>query len=156
MKRFPILIALAALPCIPSPAPAQASSPVGAPVALAEPASGAPRLAAAKAAGRIELPAGGDSAQVENRVEPGVPTSYLFRVPAGSMVSIGISSPRGDVRMALYFAGDDRPVPGAGWEDGAIRWISSVERATELRLVAFAAGEASPFRFAVTAKPVSN
>lgn len=126
------------------------------PVALSDPASSTARLAAPAPPGRIEIAAGAASARVENRVAPGSPTSYLFLAPPGRMVSIGISSPRGDVRLSILEVASGKTLAGADPAKKTIRWISSFEKPTELRLTATAEGTETPFRFDVGAGSVDE
>ena len=125
-------------------------------VALSDNASSTPRLAAPTTPGRIEIEAGKSSARFEGRVAPGAPKICLFSVPAGQMVTIGVSSPKQDVRLAIYRAESASALGGASVADGTIRWTSSFSSATELRLVAHVETAETPFRFEISWIPLTE
>lgn len=126
------------------------------PISLGETASSAPRLAIPEATGTVEFAPGASAATVEKRVAPGQPVVHRFVAPAGAMVTIGVSSPKGDVRLALFPADSDIAFAGAGPRDGAIRWTSSLAQATEIRLYAYVDTAETPFRFEVSAAPIGE
>lgn len=130
-----------------------------APAPLADTASPAAKIAAASepsefrippSSGRLEVAAGATGARIEAKVARDRPTTYLFRAPGGKYVTIGISSPKQDVRLAVIAADSDKAVGGAGPRDGAIRVTTGFAKETELRLVALTEGEETPFRFEVS------
>jgi hypothetical protein len=136
----------------PTPSSAQATAPV----ALSEPASAAPGLATPKTfvvpepKGEIVFAAGATSTRIEDKVAIGKPTAYRLTVPAAGMYTIGVSAPKGGVRLALYRAGSTKPLPGSEPEAIAIRFTTTFEKGDEIRLVAIAEGAETPFRFEVS------
>jgi hypothetical protein len=126
------------------------------PVPLADTASPAARMAAPDgfqippSSGRIEVAAGSTSARIEDKVARERPTTYLFRAPGGRYLTFGVSSPKQDVRFAVFPADSDKAFLGAGPRDGAVRLTTSFAKETELRLVALTEGAETPFRFEVS------
>jgi hypothetical protein len=145
--RFAIVPALFLLS--PLPLSAQATSPV----ALSEPASAAPGLAAPTAfvvpepKGDLVFAAGATSARVEDKVTIGKPTSYRLAVPVTAMYTIGVSAPKGGVRISLFRAGSSKPLMGSEPEAGAIRFTTTFEKGSDILLVAITDGPETPFRF---------
>lgn len=156
------LLAVAAGPVAVRGASPGTAAKAPSPTPLADPASAAERLAKPAPAfvipaptGKIELAADGSRSRIEDKVSAGKPVTYLFKAPAGRMLTIGVSSPKQDVRMAIYRVGSDKPLGGAGPQDGTIRWTSELSEPTEFRLVAITDSPETPFRFEVSAGPGS-
>jgi hypothetical protein len=133
------------------------------PVPLGGTASATPTLAAPVPApfvvpapsGTLELAAGESKKRVEDDVQRGRPTAWRFVAPAKQLLSIGISSPKGDVRLSVYEVGSKLAIAGTEPESGAIRVTTEFPEATELLLVAHTQSDGTPFRFEVSLGPGS-
>ena len=133
------------------------------PVPLGGTASATPTLAAPVPApfvvpapsGTLELAAGESKKRIEDKVAAGRPTAYRFTPPSGQMITIGVSSPKGDVRLSVYEVGRKEFVGGTEPSNGAIRVSTEFAAATELLLVAHTQGAETPFRFEVSLGPGS-
>lgn len=160
MRRKPSvpLVPLVAL-LLGAPIGGLAFATADAPVPLGETASAPARLAAPTPppfsipdpTGQLELAESESMKRVEDRVAAGKPTAYRFQAAAGRMLTFGISSPRGDVRISIYDVAKKVYLGGTRPEDGAIRCTTSFSVATELLLIAHTAGAETPFRFDVNA-----
>ena len=160
MRRPPLpLLLLALLPL----AGARSGDAVPTPTPLSDTASAAAHLAppAAKPfvvpepTGKIELKADQNSARIEDKVSVDHPTTYTFDAPAGKLLSIGISSPKGDVRLSVYEPGEKKAMGGTLPEDGAVRVTFELSKPEVLRLVAHTTSAETPFRFEVSLGPGS-
>jgi hypothetical protein len=136
----------------PLPSAAQGTAPVQ----LSEPASAAPGLAKSTTfavpdpKGEIVFAAGATSARVEDKVAIGKPTAYRLTAPVAGMYTIGVSAPKGGVRLSLFRGGSTKPLPGSEPEAITIRFTTTFEKGDDVRLVAISDGAETPFRFEVS------
>ena len=159
MLRFPLSCLPIALLALATPQRAHAAPAT--PVPLGDTASStAPLAAPAPAAfvvpapsGTLELAAGEREKRVEDKVAAGKPTAYRYIAPAGKLISIGISSPKGDVRLSVYEVGKKAFLGVSEPSNGAIRVSTEFPTATELLLVAHTQSAETPFRFEVSLGP---
>lgn len=94
---------------------------------------------------------------VEGKTSATRPGVVLFAAPVDRMMRIRISSPEHQARLVVYRPGADKGDLGAAEEDGAIMWISQIDKPGDLRLEARTLSETElPFRIEIEVPPADG
>lgn len=116
------------------------------PTPLPPPASSPPELAAPPAPIRLSFREGETKAQLMGRASGERPATFLLAVPAGTTITVGVSSPENAARIVLRAPGALQPLIGTAPADGAIRWTGALDAAGDLQIEVTAPGAEIPFR----------
>jgi hypothetical protein len=144
LGKLPAVAATLALMATGAPA-AEQSAPM--PLAARSSASGEARLPPPPE--RLEIPAGQTSVTAMGTVAADRPAVFLFAPPAGAMLSIAVASKTGDARLSLYEPGATTAVNGTSEQVGAIKWIGTLTRPGDHRVVIHTRGAETPIRVEV-------
>jgi hypothetical protein len=97
----------------------------------------------------LAFAAGADRAVYEGTISRRGPIEVVLSpVPAG-MLDVGVAAKSGPVWMSIFRDDSERPDPGTDATSRTVRWISSADGASRLRIVAYCAGAETPFRVSV-------
>jgi hypothetical protein len=105
----------------------------------------------------LAIAPGADRAQVEGKISRRGPVEVVLSpVPAG-MLDVGVAAKSGAIWMSVFRDDATEPLAGTAASGRTTRWISSADGAAKLRIVAYHAGDETPFRVSVrVSKPLAG